>query len=117
MKLKIIAGLVFLALPFVSHASEVSRNNYVDWVIASSAASSNSHVVQWLNPIHTACEASSLFRTLLSVNDEAVLSLLLTAKVANKKVGFYYNTTTTLSGVPGHGTPPCEIVNAWLESD
>ncbi|NOH29409.1 hypothetical protein [Vibrio mediterranei] len=56
-------------------------------------------------------------RVLLAKNDASLLSLLLTAKAANKKVGFYYRTGSPIPKPNGHGLSDCEFVNAWLESD
>ena len=93
----------------------VSRDNYVNWVGASSASSSDSHFVEWKNQIADP-EPCHSRRTRLANEDKELLSLLLAARLADKKVGFYYSTTTTTGSIPGHGSD-CQIVNAWLESD
>lgn len=111
--------LCSMALP-VSVSAEISRNNYVDWIVASSAASSNSHFIQWKNllqnPGDCILSGYSEPRTRISTADKELFSLLLTARAANKKVGFYYVTTPTTGAVPGHGST-CQITNAWLESE
>lgn len=94
-------------------ATEISRNNYVDWVLASAQGTSTSHFVQWKNPINTNCTTN---RTRFTFEDKEIMSLLLSARMSGKKVGFYYNLTATTSSVPGHGSD-CQLVNVWLESE
>jgi len=114
--IKLAVVLVSMAFSSIAMGMEISRNNYVDWVATSSVASSESNFIQWKNPLASGCQLSGLARTRFSINDDALLSLLLTAKVSNKKVGFYYELIATTGPVPGHGSA-CQIVNAWLESD
>ena len=99
--------------------AEISRNNYVDWIAASSKTSSSSHFIQWQSTLQNPGDCASpngSIRTRLSVEDKELFSLLLAARIANKKVGFYYSTTATSGPVPGHGTQ-CQITNAWFESE
>lgn len=116
-----IRAILFIVLSVMSSVSmaEISRYNYVDWVVASSKSSSDSHFIQWKNSLQNPgdCKASNgTYRTRISMEDKELFSLLLTAKVAEKKVGFYYNTTSTTGPLPGHGSD-CQITNAWLESE
>ncbi len=101
-------------------SAEVSRNNQVDWLIASSELNGGSHLVQWVNPLQNSGDcvfgAGTAARTRLSVNVKEIFSLLLAAKLADQNVGILYNTTTSLPIVPGHGSG-CEITSAWIESN
>ena len=103
--------------PFSSFA-EISRNNHVSWIGASSVNNGGSHFVQWQSPLQNPddCKFANNYRTRISVEDKEIFSLLLSAKMANKKVGFYYSTETSLPAVSGHGTG-CQITNVWLESE
>ena len=104
-------GIVVFSHPAM--ALEKSRNNYVDWIVASAHGTSTSHFIQWKNQIHPDCQNN---RTRFSVEDTALMSLLLSAKMSGKRVGFCYDLIATTAVVPGHGSH-CQIVNAWLESD
>lgn len=104
-----------LLVPAISKAG-ISWDNEILWLLASSNASSSSHFVQWKNTLENANDcvfAGSNIRTRISSNDKELYSLLLAAKLANKKVSFFYNTTTALDIVPGH-TSGCEIRSAWI---
>lgn len=115
MKLNKITIAVLSSLVFSGSAisAEISRNNHVDWVLASAKGTSTSHFVQWIGPINSVCNTN---RTRFSVDDKEIMSLLLSAKMTGKKVGFYYDLTATTSSVPGHGSD-CQLVNVWFESD
>ena len=96
----------------------VTRNNYVDWVVVSSNQTTGGNFIHLVNSVGSGeCTTSGNTRVRFSKDDSNLLSLFLTAKAANKKIGFYYKTTTSLPGVSGHGVSTCEITNAWLESD
>lgn len=112
--LKLILPMCLLCLLCGSAmAMEISRNNYVNWVLASAKGTSTSHFVEWENAINANCTRN---RTRFSFEDKEIMSLLLSAKMSGKKVGFYYELAATTSSVPGHGSA-CQIVNVWFESD
>ena len=106
-----------MALLFAMDAfAGISRNNTIQWVLVSSEQSNNSNFVEFQNALqNNECKSGSSNRVRFSTNDEALLSLFLTAKTTGQKVGLYYKTSTNLPGVSGHGTPNCEVTNAWLE--
>ncbi|UTM59666.1 hypothetical protein L4174_023530 [Photobacterium sp. CCB-ST2H9] len=118
--MKKIVLLSFMLFPLTSNA-EISRNNVVDWVAVSANKTNSGHFIQLKNALQHAgdCRVDSnhLPRVLLSADDKDLLSLFLTAKAANKKVGFYYKTSSTIPKASGHGLPDCEFVNVWLESE
>ena len=111
--------VLVLPLMFASFLSsaEISRNNTVSWVAASTIQSGGSHFVQLKNQLQNPddCKFGDGYRIRLSVEDKEIFSLLLAAKMSNQKVGFYYNTTTLLPAPSGHGTG-CQFTNVWLES-
>lgn len=124
MKINSYVGLLVVALFFVNPASAsstlLSRHNYVDWIEASSAASAENHFVQWKSgaDMDSACATSGgLYRTLISRKDKALFSLLLVARLTNKEVGFVYEITAESENISGHGVTPCQLVNAWIESE
>ena len=96
LKITLIMGL--LSSPAM--AMEISRNNYVDMVLASAVGKPSSNFVQWKNPINSACKIN---RTKFSIDDKGMMSLLLAAILSGKKMGVYYDLTSTTPGVPGHG--------------
>lgn len=114
---KILIALLFFP---VFSWSEVSRNNKVDWIVATSEISGGSNLIQWVNPLQNSGDCvfgtGTKPRTRLSANDKEIFSLLLAAKLADKNVGILYNTTASIPNVPGHGSG-CEITSAWIESN
>ncbi|MCI5133878.1 MAG: hypothetical protein D3920_02165 [Candidatus Electrothrix sp. AW2] len=124
MKINSYVVLLVMVLFFVSPASAsntlLSRHNYVDWIEASSAATAENHFVQWKSgaDMDSACATSGgVYRTVISRKDKTLFSLLLVARLTNKEVGFVYEITTTSDNISGHGIPPCQLVNAWIESE
>lgn len=116
---KAVFGFLLVSVSLISNAG-ISRNNYVDWVIASSGDSSNYHMIQWKNELQSPddCKSNNTsVRTVIKSTDKDLYSLLLAARMANKKVGFYYSTASIDAAVSGHGTPDCKIVNAWIEAE
>ncbi|GAA5446154.1 hypothetical protein Misp06_04363 [Microbulbifer sp. NBRC 101763] len=109
--------LTIFLMPTVALAG-ISRHNSVDWVLVSSNKMNKASFVQFKNKLENdeCFMGSNSARIRFSSDDSSLLSLLLTAKAASLKVGFYYNTKTDLPDVTGHGTAECEIVNVWLES-
>ena len=111
--------IVFLVFALISTSAfaGLSWNNYLDWVVVSSNQLNNSNFIQLRTAISDCVSNSSGSRIRFSRDDANLLSLFLAAKIANKKIGFFYNETTTLPIVSGHGLSTCEIRNAWLETD
>ncbi len=123
MKTQSLLGLTLsITLVSVANGQEVSRDNYVDWIGASAVASTGtpdkagSHFIQWKKPIHSDCKAGGKYRSRISVEDRELFSLLLMARSGGKKVGFFYELKPSTADVPGHDVP-CQVVNAWIESE
>ena len=115
-KRSVLGITVFAFSPIV--LAGISLNNEIKWVEASSKSSSTSHFIQWKNTLANASDCvfgNGNVRTRLSTDDKELFSLLLTAYATKAKVSFYYSTTATSGGVPGHGTG-CQITNAWITS-
>lgn len=115
MKSLVVAFLVALS---PSTFSEISWNNEIDWIVASSANSSSSHLIEWKNTLQNDSDctfgANNNVRTRFSSSDDELYALLLSAKMAGHQVSFFYKVTTDLESVSGHGSG-CEIINAWIE--
>ena len=110
--------LVFIIAAVISTSTMagISRNNYVNWVLVASNQTNNSNFIEVINSVEE-CLTGGNTRIRFPQDDDRLLSLFLTAKTANKKIGFYYSPTTSLPSVSGHGVSTCQITNAWLESN
>ncbi len=118
---KTVSVLLLASMATYANAG-ISRNNYVDWVVVSAETENKGHFVQFKNSLQDNsrdCIPNRHSRPRVSFlkKDSNLLSLFLTAKASNKKVGFYYRTTTSIPATSGHGFGQCEFINAWLESD
>ncbi len=117
MNIKVSISLFAIMLFFTGSAmaTEGSRRNRVDLLVASSANSSTSHYVQWRDALHPDCSRpSGESGTRISVQDEALFSILFEAKRYGRRVGFYYEIKPSSGEVYGHATK-CQLVNAWIE--
>lgn len=112
--MKYVTLFLMLILSLNSHAAS-SIDNTISKFIVSSDASSGSHLIQWLDPIDEACKAANnTYRTRISKLDKDLFSALLSAKMANKKVSFYYAPVALSGSVPGHNSNECMIQNIWF---
>lgn len=94
----------------------ISRHNSVEWIAVSSIQAGNDNFVELQNPLeNNECLSNNDTRIRFAKEDNNLLALLLAAKTANRKIGFYYKTTSSLTKTSGHGVPACEFQNVWLE--
>ena len=111
--------ILWVVLAFISINANAgnSWDNEIDWIIASSAASSQSHIIQWKKSFpNDDCKVGEgqSFRTRLSQDDKELYALMLASHLSGKTVSFKYSTELTSGAVQGHGSV-CQLVNAWVK--
>ena len=122
-KFKLASILIIAMFSQNAFAGGISRSNTVQWIALSTDVSTNAlgligSFVEFANDLPDGDCQTETGRTRIRIEkeDTAVLSLLLTAKTANLKIGFYYATTTDLPGTGGHGTAECQLQSIWTET-
>ena len=112
---------IFLLFVGVSNPSwaKISSHNTVDWIILAKSTVNQSHLIQFNEPLNDEndCVQSGSGgkpRIRLEKEETDILSLFMAAKLSGSTVRFYFETTTDLPGMGGHGSSECEFRNVWI---